>query len=43
MERAFDDAKYGKPSKLPILECTIPSVVDKTVAPKGKHLMNIFI
>lgn len=43
MEKAFDDAKYGHPSKRPILECTIPSVVDDTVAPKGKHLMNIFL
>jgi len=43
MEKAFDDAKYGYPSKRPILECTIPSVVDPSVAPKGKHLMNIFL
>src|SRR6266700_6087845 len=32
MERAYDDAKYGRPSADPILECTIPSVVDTTVA-----------
>ena len=43
MERAYDDAKYGMPSKVPILECSIPSVVDNTIAPKGKHLMNIFL
>jgi len=43
IERAFDDAKYGQPSKTPILECTIPSVVDPTVAPPGKHLMSMFI
>ncbi len=43
IERAFDDAKYGQPSRTPILECTIPSVVDPTVAPPGKHLMSIFI
>lgn len=42
MERAYDDAKYGRPSESPILECTIPSVVDPTVAPPGKHLMSIF-
>src|SRR5262249_34071149 len=28
IERAYDDAKYGKPSERPVLECTIPSVVD---------------
>ncbi|HEU4643065.1 MAG TPA: NAD(P)/FAD-dependent oxidoreductase [Gemmatimonadaceae bacterium] len=43
MERAFDDAKYGEPSRSPVLECTIPSVVDPTVAPPGKHLMSMFI
>lgn len=42
MERAYDDAKYGRPSESPILECTIPSAVDPTVAPPGKHLMSIF-
>jgi len=43
MERAYDDAKYGRPSAQPILECTIPSVVDPTVAPPGKHLMSLFV
>ncbi|MFO0969139.1 MAG: NAD(P)/FAD-dependent oxidoreductase [Gemmataceae bacterium] len=43
IERAYDDAKYGIPSKNPILECTIPSSVDPTVAPPGKHLMSMFI
>jgi len=43
LERAYDDAKYGRPSAQPILECTIPSVVDPSVAPPGKHLMSMFI
>jgi phytoene dehydrogenase-like protein len=43
MERAYDDAKYGRPSASPILECTIPSAVDPSVAPPGKHLMTMFI
>src|SRR5262249_21649486 len=43
IERGFDDAKYGRPSKDPILECTIPSSVDPSVAPPGKHLMSMFI
>lgn len=43
IERAYDDAKYGRPSRAPILECTIPSVVDETVAPRGQHLMSMFI
>ena len=43
IERAYDDAKYGRPSERPVLECTIPSVVDETVAPAGRHLMSIFV
>jgi phytoene dehydrogenase-like protein len=43
IEHAFDDARYGRPSQRPILECTIPSVVDPSVAPAGKHLMSMFI
>src|SRR5262249_51568419 len=43
IERAYDDAKYGRPSERPVLECTIPSVVDETVAPRGRHLMSMFV
>jgi phytoene dehydrogenase-like protein len=43
IERAFDDAKYGAPSRSPVLECTIPSAVDPSVAPPGQHLMSMFI
>jgi phytoene dehydrogenase-like protein len=42
IERAYDDAKYGKMSQQPIVECTIPSAVDPTVAPPGRHLMSMF-
>jgi len=43
MEHAYDDAKYGRPSANPILECTIPSVLDDTLAPPGKHVMSMFV
>src|SRR5262249_27673266 len=43
LERGFDDAKYGRPSESPIVECTIPSVVDSSVALPGKHLMSMFV
>jgi phytoene dehydrogenase-like protein len=43
LERAYDDAKYGRPSERPILEITIPSSVDPSVAPPGKHVMNMFV
>ena len=42
IERGYDDAKYGRWSRDPIVECTIPSAVDSTVAPEGKHLMSMF-
>ncbi len=43
IERAWDDAKYGRPSVQPMLEMTIPSTYDDSLAPPGKHLMNIFL
>jgi phytoene dehydrogenase-like protein len=43
IEQAYDDAKYGMPAGQPILECTIPSSLDPTVAPPGKHLMSMFV
>src|SRR5450755_2070531 len=42
IERAYDEAKYGAMSTNPIVECTIPSSVDPTVAPPGQHLMSMF-
>jgi phytoene dehydrogenase-like protein len=43
IERAFDDAKYGWPSREPVLEITLPSSLDTTLAPEGQHVMNIFV
>jgi phytoene dehydrogenase-like protein len=43
IERAYDDAKYGRPSDEPVLECTLASAVDETVAPPGKHVMSMFV
>jgi phytoene dehydrogenase-like protein len=43
VERAWDDAKYGRPSKSPLLEMTIPTMYDASLAPPGKHIMGIFL
>ncbi len=43
LERAYDDAKYGRPSAEPVLEITLPSSVDRSIVPEGKHLMSIFV
>src|SRR5207244_11629875 len=41
-ERAFDDAKYGRPSTAPYSDGVIPTVVDDSLAPSGRHLMSCF-
>ena len=43
IERAYDDAKYGLPSKDPVLEMTMASSVDRSIVPEGKHLVSIFV
>ncbi len=43
IERAWDDAKYGRPSERPLLELTIPTMYDPSLAPEGKHIMGVFI
>ena len=43
MERAYDDAKYGKFSQHPVLDAVIPTLMDPGLAPSGQHLMNINI
>jgi phytoene dehydrogenase-like protein len=43
MERAFDDAKYGRFSRRPYMDVVIPSLTDPSVAPPGKHVMSCFV
>jgi phytoene dehydrogenase-like protein len=43
LERAYDDAKYGAPSRRPYMDIVIPSVTDPTVAPPGRHTMSCFV
>ena len=43
IEDAHLDALAGRPSKNPVLECTMASVVDPSLTPKGKELMSIFV
>jgi phytoene dehydrogenase-like protein len=43
VERAYDDAKYGSFSQRPYLDITIPTTVDPSMAPPGKHVMSIFV
>ncbi|XP_024978257.1 pyridine nucleotide-disulfide oxidoreductase domain-containing protein 2 [Cynara cardunculus var. scolymus] len=43
IDSACLDAKNGLPSRRPIIEMTIPSVLDKTISPPGKHVINLFV
>jgi phytoene dehydrogenase-like protein len=42
LERAYDDAKYGWYSQQPFLTPVVPTIVDDTLAPRGKHVINVF-
>ena len=42
LERAYDDAKHGWYSKRPFLTPVVPTIVDDTLAPAGKHVVNLF-
>ena len=39
VERAMDAVKYGHVAEEPMLEATIPSLTDPSLAPEGKHVM----
>jgi phytoene dehydrogenase-like protein len=41
VEHAFNHAKYGEYSEHPVLEITIPSIADPSLAPAGHHVMSI--
>jgi phytoene dehydrogenase-like protein len=43
MERAYDDWKEGTWSKDPYVDMVIPTTIDPTMAPPGKHFMSCFI
>ncbi|QDU87367.1 Phytoene desaturase (lycopene-forming) [Pirellulimonas nuda] len=43
LERAYDEAKFGRPSEEPILEMTMATSVDDTIAPAGKHILSMFV
>jgi phytoene dehydrogenase-like protein len=43
MERAYDDAKYGRFSRRPYIDAIIPTLVDPAMAPPGKHVMSCFV
>ena len=43
LERAYDEAKYGDFSQRPYLNVVIPTLVDPSLAPPGKHILSAFV
>jgi phytoene dehydrogenase-like protein len=43
VERAWKEARQGRPSKNPMLEIGIPTMYDSTLAPEGRHLISVFL
>jgi phytoene dehydrogenase-like protein len=43
IEKGYQEAVNGDYSSMPVLEMTIPSNVDDSIAPAGKHIMSIFV
>ncbi len=43
MELAYDDAKYGHFSRAPYIDMIIPTLVDPSMAPPGKHVISCFV
>ena len=41
IERAYDDAKYGRPSKRPVLDAVLTTALDPTLAPRGRHVLSV--
>ena len=42
LEKAYDDAKHGWYSERPFMTPVVPTIVDDSLAPEGKHVVNLF-
>lgn len=42
LDQAYDDAKHGGWAKEPMIEMCIPTTLDDTLAPAGKHVASLF-
>jgi phytoene dehydrogenase-like protein len=43
LERGADEAKYGRLSERPFLDVVIPTLLDSSLAPPGRHLMSVTV
>jgi len=42
LQAAYEDACHGRWSRRPFLTVVVPTLVDDTLAPPGKHVVNVF-
>ena len=43
LEKAFDASKYGEISAEPYLDIAIPSLLDPSLCPPGRHVMSVYV
>jgi phytoene dehydrogenase-like protein len=43
IERAYEDARAGRCATNPMLECTMATALDTTLAPPGRHILSMFV
>lgn len=43
IENAYRESSMGVPATRPVIEMTIPSALDSTIAPPGQHVVNLFV
>jgi phytoene dehydrogenase-like protein len=43
VENAYREASMGVPASRPVIEMTIPSSLDNTISPPGKHVVQLFV
>ena len=41
IERAYDDAKYRRPSEHPVLDAVLTTALDPSLAPEGSHILSV--
>ena len=42
-EKAFDASKYGEMSETPVVEALIPTLIDPSLAPDGRHIISAVV
>lgn len=43
LENAFRESSMGVPASRPVIELTVPSAIDTTISPAGKHVVQLFV